>query len=163
MSLMDLTLAPSSWIYDTSNEASYSLNLATIGSGRFFLKNEANKDEKLTISYFYATLGYAKGGSINYAASLTSDPSYRIGHIAVRRDCTFGPGSFPCYGYIVFGALTAGLLQPSFLSHSGGEIALAVLGPVPELPFAVIAFRGLFNSILPSGGVSLGPCRYDVG
>jgi hypothetical protein len=161
MTLRDLTFSTTPWVYDTSDEISYSLLFWTGGSGRIFLHNESTK-EKFVMSFFYETLGKSKDLFVNYAESLKSDPSAGFGHVVVRGDCSFGRELLPCYGYLLVGAATAGLAQPSFMSRSGGQVAIAYLGPVPLVPLVMIPFYGRFNSALPSVGVSAGLCRFDI-
>lgn len=150
MALFDKT----PWKYETSEETSYSGWVITGGEGKLYLKQQAT-GESMTLKYNFAGVGVSKGAVLNFAQSLTTDDSDGISHVYARSSTPFDKSMFPCQGWIVLAGATAGIFQPSFLSHSGLTVAIMVFG---FIPMAHVSFWGRFNSILPGAGPSVLQC-----
>jgi hypothetical protein len=146
------------WKLDTSEESSVSLLFFSWGGGSLYLINEST-GEKLKINYGFGSVGASKGAAINLAESLPTDPSGGFSNVKVLRGFGFGAWSFPCFGQMIVGGATAGVFQPSFLSHSGLSLCVASFGLIP---FGGIQFWGRFNSILPSAGPSAAGCHFHI-
>jgi len=146
------------WKLDTSEESSVSVLFFSWGKGSLYLVNEST-GEKLKVNYGFGSAGASKGAAINLAESLSTDPSGGFSNVKVLRGFGFGPSTFPCFGQMVIAGATAGVFQPSFLSHSGLSVCVASFGLIP---FGGIQFWGRFNSILPSAGPSVAGCYFQV-
>ena len=142
------------WVFKTSQETSQ--GIAVIGGeGKLYFENTVT-GEQLILYYSFLSVGVAKGATLNYSEALKSDPSGATSNVIGE----FGPGYFPCWGnMLVFGA-TAGIFQPSFMSHSGASFAMAEFGVFSS--FARIGMWGRFNSLLPSAGPSLAFCHFEI-
>jgi len=145
------------WKYDTSEETSYSGWVITGGEGKLYLKRQGS-GEKMTLKYGFAGVGVSKGAVVNFTQSLTTDDSDGISHVYTRNGA-LQTDMFPCQGWIVAGGATAGIFQPSFMSHSGLTIAVMVFGFIPA---GYVWFWGRFNSILPSAGPSVFSCSLRI-
>lgn len=145
------------WKLETSEEFGTSITVITGAKGKLHFEHEAT-GAKFKVDYNYLAAGVSKGFVFNIAESLTTDPSGGFTNVKTTSG-SFGPSSFPCVGYLWLGAATAGIFQPSFLSHSGLDLCVAVFGGVP---FGGIPFWGRFNSIMPSAGPSVAFCKFSV-
>ncbi|MBS1792977.1 MAG: hypothetical protein JSS81_03940 [Acidobacteria bacterium] len=146
------------WKLETSEESSVSVLFFGWGGGSLYLTNDST-NEKLKLNYVFGGAGLSKGTMINLAESLTTDPSGGFSNVKVLRGFGFGSYHFPCFGRIHVIGATAGIFQPSFVSHSGLSLCVALFGVVP---FGGLAFWGRFNSILPSAGPSVLGCRFYI-
>jgi len=144
----------SDWEYDTSREDSTSVAFITGAAGKLFFINPET-DEHLDIDYSVLSVGASKGALFNVAKSLVSTPSGGLAKVRVRPGFTFDVNGFPCKGVVITGGLTAGIFTPSFIDDSGADISFLGFG-IDPLMFAWVPVWGLFSSILPSAGVSLG-------
>lgn len=146
------------WIYETSQEFGESILIFSGAEGKLYFANELT-GQKLEVKYSYFSVGVSKGAVLNIAESLKSDPSEGFGKVQVRSGSDFGPASFPCSGWMVFAGGTAGIFQPSFMSHSGLTLCYAIFGGIP---FGGVPFWGRFNSIMPSAGASAAFCQFSL-
>ena len=147
------------WAYQTSDEESSSYGIVTGGNGHFFLSNAVSGDNMI-INYNYAAVGSAKGSVWNVAASLTTDSSGQFCNVSTLCGFDFDANSFPCQGFIFFVGVSAGIFQLSFMNQSGLDLAVVVFGMLP--PFAVVPIWGRFNSLMPTGGVSMAGASFSV-
>lgn len=146
------------WKLETSEESSVSIFVGSWGGGKLYFENEQS-GEKFNVSYIFFGAGTSKGFSINYSESLKTDPSGGFSNVKVLRGFGFGPSTFPCAGRMVITTATAGIFQPSFISHSGLSVCVASFG---FIPFGGITFWGRFNSIMPSAGPSVAACHFSI-
>ncbi len=146
------------WKFETSEESSVSLFVAGWGGGTLYFVNESSS-EKLKLKYGFVGVGSSKGFFLNLSESAQSDPSGGFFNVRVLQGFGFGPARFPCVGRMVLGAATAGIFQPSFVSHSGLSLCFASFGLIP---FGGVAFWGRFNSIMPSAGPSVAMCYFSI-
>lgn len=146
----------SSWKYDTSEEEGSSFLVFSGANGTIWF-TDPSTGEGFSVWYTYFAAGPAKGAVWNYAKALKTDPSDGFSHVRIIRGGEFGPDSFPCTGWMLMGAATAGIFQPSFLAQSGAETVLAFFG---TFPFAVIPYWGRFNSLMPSAGTAMAVCHF---
>jgi hypothetical protein len=148
----------SPWKYDTAAEESVSLGMTTGGWGTMCFINSAS-GETFEVDYIYGALGPSKGAIANFAKSIKSTPSGRLTHVYARPAHTFGPGDFACGGYLAVVSATAGIFAPSFFPDSGASLVLAEFGLIP---FATVAFWGLFDSLVPSTGICGALCKFSA-
>ncbi len=153
---MPLTKTP--WKLETSEDLNTTIAFFTGGEGKLYFVHDST-GEKLTVKYNYFAAGMSKGAIANIAESLTTDPSGGFSNVKVRDGFSFGTSSFPCKGWLLMGGATAGIFQPSFMSQSGGSVALAMFGAIP---FGGIPIWGRFNSIMPGAGPSVAFVNYSV-
>ncbi len=146
------------WKYDTSEETSYTGWVITGGEGKLYLKKQGASDV-MKVQYNFAGAGVSRGAILNFSQSLTTDDSDGISHVYARSSTPFDKNMFPCQGWIVTGGATAGIFQPSFMSHSGLSLALMVFG---FIPMGYVWYWGRFNSILPGAGPSVLLCSLRV-
>lgn len=146
----------SPWAYDTSEEFSTSIWVINGGGGKLHFEHETTK-EKLVVKYSYVGGGTSKGAVINIAESVITDPSGAFTNVKTVPWLSFGPDIFPCKGWMVLFGATAGVFQPSFISHSGLDVGVAIFG---FLGGRAVPFWGRFNSLLPSVGPALLLCQY---
>jgi len=139
----------SPWTYDTSQETSGSILIATAGQGTLYFVN-SDTGETMQVPYSYKGLGTGKGAVANFAQSTADNPS--DGTVQVLPWGTFDSTIFPCSGQLVTVGATAGIFQPSFLPNSGACACIFAFGMVP--PQAYLLTVGEFNSVLPSAGIS---------
>jgi hypothetical protein len=151
---MSLLFDTTDWYLQTSREFGESIAFISGAEGVLFFANDKTH-QKLTVPYTYLSAGLAKGVVFNIAESLTTDPSGGITNVQMSGGQTFGIQTFPCMGVAWMIGATAGIFQPSFMSHSGIS-ALTVQFGLGLLPRGKVALWGRFNSILPSVGPSLG-------
>ena len=149
-----MLFTPSDWEYDTSNEESTSVTVVTGAAGRLFFVNPET-DVHLDFKYSVLSVGAAKGAILNVAKSLVTTPSGGLAKLRLRTGFSFETKLFPCSGVVITGGLTAGIFAPSFIDDAGAEVSFFGFGVSPLL-FAWVPVWGLFSSILPSGGVSIG-------
>jgi hypothetical protein len=147
----------SDWEYDTSAEDSTSVSIITGAAGKLFF---VNPETELHLDFRYTVLsvGAAKGPVFNVAKSLVSTPSGGLTKVQLRNAIPFDVKRFPCKGVVISGGLTAGIFAPSFIDDAGAEVSFLAFGlnPLEPLLFAWLPVWGLFSSILPGAGVSMG-------
>ena len=148
----------SPWKYDTSDEVSGSIGPFTAARGTLYLTNPSSGD-RFNVEYRYRSFGTAKGATLNFARSIKSTPSDGITHVYQRPYHSFGPGDFPCGGQLLIVGETAGIFAPSFFQNSGMSLVVAVFG---LMPFAILPTWGLFDSLLPSAGISVAGCAFGA-
>ena len=148
----------SPWKYDTANEVSVSLGPAGGGIGTLYFTNPSS-GEAFNVEYAYGSFGASKGTTLNLAKSMKSTPSGGITHVYQRPFHSFGPGDFACGGQLLVIGVTAGIVARPLLPNSGASLVVAVFG---LMPFAVLPFWGLFDSLLPSAGASVAACRFGA-
>ncbi len=144
----------SDWEYDTMREDSVSVAMITGAGGKLFFINPET-DEHLDFKYTVLSVGAAKGAVFNVAKSLVSTPSGGLAKVRVKAGSLFNVNRFPCKGVVISGGLTAGIFSPSFIDDAGAGVSFLGFGLNPFM-FAWVPVWGLFSSILPSAGVSLG-------
>lgn len=149
----------SDWEYDTSCEDSTSVAIITGAGGKLYFINPET-DEHIDFKYTVLSVGAAKGAVFNIAKSLVSTPSGGLAKVRVRPGYIFDVNRFPCKGVVISGGLTAGVFSPSFIDDSGVSVSFLGFGVNP-LMFAWVPIWGMFSSILPSAGVSLGILAFE--
>ena len=141
------------WVYDTSEDTSYSLFVLAGGSGTLYLKNTTNGD-KMALSYTYFGAGESKGSDIGSASS-TTDMDSSGGGVVMFQPNPFGQLSFPCGGFVISGGGAGGL--PG--SSSGFALTEYLFGfPV----FGGVRCSGTYSAALPGAGISVCAARFNV-
>ena len=130
----------SEWSYDSSEDHSVSVLVASGGYGTLRLVHD--NGQKMLIPYTYFGLGESKGADLGY-----SESTFEMDSSGSRVTCNgiFDDSYFPCKGYI----LTAGLVSSQ---TKGFALTEYLFGAFPVR--AGVKCRGAVNSAIPGAGIS---------
>ncbi len=142
---MGLLFTTSPWTYDTSQETSGSILIATAGQGTLYFLN-SDTGETMQVPYSYKGVGIAKGIALNWATSSTDNWSTELGGVQVLPWATFDSTIFPCSGQLVIVGGAVGL------GEGGGGVCLWAFGMLP--PQAYLVTAGYTSSAFPTAGIS---------
>jgi hypothetical protein len=141
------------WQYDTSQDKSYSVLLASGGSGTLYLK-DTTSNRGMSISYWYFGLGQSKGEDLGVSESTTN--LYSSGDAVVSFTGDFWEGNFPCKGFL----LTAGASLDLF-NNAGGAVSQAFCEYLFGIPvFAGVRCHGKYLAWAPGVGISCALVKY---
>ena len=142
------------WEYDTSQDKSYSLLVASGGYGTLYLKNTTSGTGML-IPYWYFGLGESKGEDIGVAESTTQLDSSGSSVVTFTGNY-FSEANFPCKGFL----LTAGAALDLF-NHAGGAVSQAFCEYLFGIPvFAGVKCHGKYLAWAPGVGISCALVKY---
>jgi hypothetical protein len=141
------------WEYDTSEDTSISLLVASGGSGTLYLKN-ATTGERMSIPYWYVGLGESKGSDLGVAQSTTD--MYSAGDAVVSYTGDFYQNKFPCKGFL----MSAGAVLDIMGEQNGATSQTFCLYLFGVPVFAGVRCHGKYLSTLPGIGVSCAVVNY---
>jgi hypothetical protein len=113
---MGIVFQSSPWTYDTSEETSGSIVVATAGSGTLYFLN-SDTGETMQVPYNYAGLGGSKGLVANWAVSTVDNTSVGTS-VQVPPWGSFDASLFPCQGGLI--SVGGGVGLNTFGGSSGG-------------------------------------------